>query len=197
MGWLKDLGIGSLLGLPIDPVSGGMGAAYSMGQESDSGPGASPAGMMNPATAGLYGTQALHDLTFNPDLSLRTPAYQGMGQVSQDAFNAMLARSQNDPLQRGAESYFGNILSGNASNPYLDATYNQAAGKIRGSLDSQFERAGRYGGTDHEAAMGGALGEMATNLYGGAYESNQGRMMQAAQSAPGIGYQGLAKQACE
>ena len=140
------------------------------------------------------GVGGLSNLTFDSSGSVIKPSYMGPGDVSRQGMEALIARTINDPLQQGAEKYFGNVLSGNQRNPYLDATYNQAAGKVRSSLDSQFERAGRYGGSDHEVAMGGALGDLATNLYGGQYNTDQARMMQAAQIAPGAGYAGIQRQ---
>lgn len=123
------------------------------------------------------------------EYGLKVPDYVGPGELSQDAMARLMARAGNDPLQQGAESYFQNVLSG-AQNPYLERMYDQAAGKVRSKLDSQFAAAGRYGGSDHEIAMGGALGDLATNLYGGQYQSDMSRMMTAAQIAPSIGYAG-------
>lgn len=140
------------------------------------------------------GVGALSNIAFDDQGNLITQKYMAPGETTQGAMDALIARSKNDPLQQGAEQYFGNILSGNQTNPYLSQMYDQAAGKVRSSLDSQFERAGRYGGSEHEQAVGGALGDLATNLYGGQYNADQARMMQVAQIAPGIGYQGLTRQ---
>jgi len=78
-----------------------------------------------------------------------------------------------------AYGYLGGMAAGGATNPWLDATYNQAAGQVRSSLDSQFEGAGRYGSGSHEYATGDALGNLATKLYGGEYDANQNRALQA------------------
>lgn len=78
-----------------------------------------------------------------------------------------------------AFGYLGGMAAGGPTNPYLDATYNQAAGQVRSSLDSQFEGAGRYGSGGHQQAMGDALGNLATQLYGGQYNADQNRALQA------------------
>jgi len=78
-----------------------------------------------------------------------------------------------------AYGYLGGMAAGGATNPYLDATYNRAAGQVRDSLDSQFEGAGRYGSGMHQYDMGDALNNLATQLYGGAYDANQNRALQA------------------
>ena len=69
----------------------------------------------------------------------------------------------------------GDFLNGN---PYLDKTYDQAAGKVRGSIDSQFAGAGRYGSGIHQDVMGDNLGDLANNIYGGNYQAERGRQMQ-------------------
>ena len=71
------------------------------------------------------------------------------------------------------------------SNPYLDAMYGQAAGQVRRSIDSQFERGGRYGQGAHQGVMGETLGNLATNIYGQNYERERARQQQAAQQLAG------------
>jgi hypothetical protein len=44
-----------------------------------------------------------------------------------------------------AYGYLSPMAEGNRTNPWLDATYDQAAGKVRAGLDAQFSGAGRYG----------------------------------------------------
>lgn len=119
--------------------------------------------------------------------------YIGPGQTTTGALGAIRERAFNDPLQKGAMDYYGNVLAG-GTNPYLSAMYDKGAGKIRSQLDSQFASAGRYGGSDHELAMGGALGDYATNLYGGQYNSDMARMAEAARLGPDAGYAGLERQ---
>jgi hypothetical protein len=143
-----------------------------------------------PAAAGVRpAIDAMRGLTFGQGGEVLRPEYVGPGQLSQDAMSQLMARAGNDTLQSGAENVMQGVLAGN-QNPYLDRMFEQASGKVRSRLDSQFAQAGRYGGSDHQIAMGGALGDLATNLYGGQYQSDMNRAMQAAQIAPGIGYAG-------
>jgi hypothetical protein len=85
-----------------------------------------------------------------------------------------------------------NQMMGGGQNPYLDAMYDQAAGKVAGSVNSNFSQAGRYGSGAHTGALTEGLGDMATNLYGGAYEADQGRRMQAIGMAPEFAQQDYA-----
>lgn len=77
----------------------------------------------------------------------------------------------------------GRFANGDEQNQYLDSTYDQAAGKVRASMDGGFSKAGRYGSGAHEAATGDALNNLATQVYGGAYEQDQNRKLQAASGA--------------
>lgn len=102
-------------------------------------------------------------------------------------------------LQGGAGAGQAGLMdmASGGQNPYLDAMFGQAS---RG-LTTQFQQAtmpgihaafgsgGRTGSGAHQQAMGTAqqqlgtsLGDMASQIYGGAYESDAARRLQAAQS---------------
>lgn len=75
---------------------------------------------------------------------------------------------------------------GMMQNPWLDATFDQGANQIRNQLDTAFARAGRsFGNSNYGDAFGRSLGEFATDLYGGAYESDMTRRMGAASQLAG------------
>jgi hypothetical protein len=57
--------------------------------------------------------------------------------------------------------------------------YDLAAGKVRSALDGHFAGAGRYGSGSHQYAVGDTLNNLATQLYGSAYDANQNRALQA------------------
>lgn len=139
------------------------------------------------------GVSGATGLTFDESGNVIVPDYVGPGATTAGALKAIRERSFNDPLQQGAMDYYGDVLAG-GTNPYLSAMYDRGAGKIRSQLDSQFASAGRYGGSDHELAMGSALGDYATNLYGGQYNADMARMAEAARLAPDAGYYGLERQ---
>lgn len=71
-------------------------------------------------------------------------------------------------------------LTGGGANPYLDSMFGQAAGKTQAMLDAKFSQGGRYGSGAHEAASADQLNALATQMYGGAYESDQARRLAAA-----------------
>lgn len=74
------------------------------------------------------------------------------------------------------------------ANPYLDQTFNRAALQTQNQLSSQFAGSGR----NQQAAMGlrsDQLNDLATGIYGGAYDSERNRQQQAIGNAAGLANQ--------
>lgn len=65
------------------------------------------------------------------------------------------------------------------SNPYLPEYFSQGAEQMMPQIDAAFGGAGRTGSGAHAAAVGRGLGDLATGLYGGSYENERQRQMQA------------------
>lgn len=86
------------------------------------------------------------------------------------------------------------MASASDSNPYLDAMYNRANNKAQASLNANFSKAGRYGSGAHEAASADAANNLATQLYGEAYDSDQNRRLSAAEGAGQLYNQGVGQQ---
>lgn len=196
-GWFKDAG-DLAVDFFTDPTTLFLGPQNAVGKETLERTGEAFRTPKDPTALALnqgvnYGVGALKDIAFDDQGNLIIPEYRGPGQLSQSAMDAMAARAQNDPMQALSERYYADALGG-GPNPYLDAMYNKAAGKVRADLSSQFERSGRYGGTDMALAMGESLGNLATDIYGKSYESEMARRERAAQMAPSAGYQGLQRQ---
>ena len=96
------------------------------------------------------------------------------------------------PVNAAANQYMTDMLSGRYlspdSNPWLEQTYNRAAQATRSQLDSQFAGAGR----DIEAqlpARADQLNNLATSIYGGAYDAERGRQNAMLPFAPQIANQ--------
>lgn len=119
---------------------------------------------------------------------------------TQQALNLTQQRALNgSPLVDQAKGYNTNVVAGDylktnpfangskaiagkfqGQNPYLDQTFNRAADSVQQRLQSGFAGAGR----DIEAARPVAAQEyndLATNIYGGAYQQDQNRRLAAAQ----------------
>lgn len=91
--------------------------------------------------------------------------------------NIQNAGAQQTTAGRGV---FQDMTQAPGNNPFLDARFDQAAERVRDNTAAMFSKAGRYGSVAHQDQLSDSLGDMATNFYGNAYESDQNRRMQAA-----------------
>jgi hypothetical protein len=123
---------------------------------------------------------------------------RGIQQMGQFARNYDGSPVLNNAIGLANQTLQGAYLNGN---PYLDRMYQRGAegmtsGYLTGAmphLESRFGGAGRTGSGAYMNALGrsqdalsGGLGDMATSLYGGAYDTERDRQMQAMGMAPGL-----------
>jgi hypothetical protein len=78
---------------------------------------------------------------------------------------------------------------GSVNNPFLDATFNKAADSVQNRLESQFAGAGRNVSASMPANAD-YLSNLATQIYGGAYENERNRGLSYDQQQLGIGASG-------
>lgn len=92
------------------------------------------------------------------------------------------------PLNAAAGDLLQSTIRGDFlnSNPFLDATFDRAAGRIGANVASQFSQAGRYGSGAHQDVLQQGLGDLALNLYGGNFARERALQQQAAAMAPGL-----------
>lgn len=111
---------------------------------------------------------------------------QALGMTANRAINGsplmQAAQQQNLATQRG------DFLRPEA-NPFLSQTFDTAAGKVRGALDSQFNRNNSYGGSMHQGAMADNLNSLASQMYGQNYNQERDRMTAATMFAPQLAQQ--------
>lgn len=69
-------------------------------------------------------------------------------------------------------------------NPYLDAMFQQASGNVMKNVNSNYALAGRLGSNSHADTYSQNLADLATQMYGGAYDADQNRKLQAISQAP-------------
>lgn len=85
------------------------------------------------------------------------------------------------PLQQAAVGYGTNVLNGSYlnSNPYLDATFNRAAGAVTNQVQSNFGLAGRnVRGPDAQGLATDKYSDLANLIYGGNYQAERDRQQQ-------------------
>lgn len=154
-----------------------------------------------------YLTRA-QDLSNQPYQQYGGPTFAGMNQTQQQGLNAITQRAQNgSPINQAAGQELTNTLTGgylNSGNPYMDSLVDKTQGDvIRGyqqsvipQLDMIAARSGSFGnsGVDQQALnaqrqLVSQLGDISTQIRGGAYENERNRMQSAIGMAPTIANQ--------
>lgn len=138
--------------------------------------------------AGTIGGQFLNSNPGNP--TFQAAASGGMVNPALGMTQDMAQNYQANPalgmLQQTAQ---GDFIG---QNPYLDAQFDRAAGKMRSNVDSLFSSAGRYGSNAHQGTLQEGLGDLATSLYGGAYNQERANQLAAQQALGGFANQDFA-----
>ena len=112
----------------------------------------------DPYTTQAIGLQAQRALAGNPAMQA------GEGQLSRTMAGDYL---DNNPF-----------MAGN-NNQYLDDMVARAQNQTLANVAGNFSQAGRYGSGAHEAAAQDAAGNIATQMYGQAYDNDMNRMLSA------------------
>lgn len=142
---------------------------------------------------GLYETGGPQYYPGNTVVPFSNQTEQALGLTEQRAL-------QGSPVTDAAQGYATRTLNttptsqfGNVNNPYLDATFNKAADSVQNRLETQFAGSGRNVSASMPANTD-MLDDLATRIYGGAYESERDRMAQdiEQQRARQFGVAGLA-----
>lgn len=108
----------------------------------------------------------------------------GFSPETEAALGMQSQRAQDgSPLMDAANGFATSTLNGGASNPYLDAQFKQAADSTQTRLSSEFAGGGRNLAAARPARAE-ELGNLATSIYGGAYENDRNRQMGVLGLAP-------------
>lgn len=139
-----------------------------------------------PATAATAGTPGL--------LPEAARLYQTDSPQTKDALAMTEARARaGSPINTANASMFSDTLSGKYldpnTNPYLKGTFDQGADAVQGRINSMFSGSNRIGSGLQQDTYQKNLNDLATNIYGGNYQQERARQMQAGALAPGIANQ--------
>lgn len=117
--------------------------------------------------------------------------YEGLGGGQIDALLKMDARARNGSQTiRNAEGALNsNFLSNSAGNPYLDQMVSKAQDSVRSQFNTGAVNSGSFGNSGLQEQFANNLGDVATQMYGQAYDADQGRKLQAIGMAQQLGNQ--------
>lgn len=115
-----------------------------------------------------------------------TNLYNQGPQLSADQQNAnQMVRTQalnGSPLVNSAQNFVNTSLNGGfmGQNPYLDATFNRAAGAVTNQVQSNFGTAGRNPrGADAQGLATQGYNDLANQIYGGQYNAERQQQLAA------------------
>ena len=137
-----------------------------------------------------YATQAgsrVNDAGFQPYQGQR---FEGFNQAQNTGLDMIQNRAtQGDPTMQQAQSTLQDTLRGGTTNPYLDAMVNKATMGVAGNLAKINATSGSFGNSGIQEVGARQMGEIASQMYGNAYDQDRSRQMNALQLAPQYGNQ--------
>lgn len=109
----------------------------------------------------------------------------GFSPMQDQALTGIQNLTQNNPTSGAVNDWVTNTLKGSpANNPYLNSEFTQAANQTQDRLASEFAGSGR-GTVGSLPLRSDELNNLATSLYGGAYNTGVQQQETAAGMAPG------------
>lgn len=110
-------------------------------------------------------------------------AYTGQGVADLNgyqnvALNQIAGQSQNNAIQQQSESALSSML-GDQTNPYLDGLVQKAQDSVKSNFNTNQVNSGSFGNSGVQQTLAQGLGDVATQMYGNAYNTNQANKLQA------------------
>lgn len=106
----------------------------------------------------------------------------GIGMVQDRALNG-------SPVLNQANQTITRTLQGGQTNPYLDSLVQKAQGGVMGNMAAMQAKSGSFGNSGIAETGAKQMGDIATQMYGNAYNTDRANQMQALQLAPTYGDQ--------
>lgn len=97
--------------------------------------------------------------------------------------------TQGSATMNNAEQALNQNIAGGQTNPYLDSLVGKAQDSVRSQFNTGAVNSGSFGNSGLQEQFQKGLGDVATSMYGGAYETDKARQMQAIGMAPTFGNQ--------
>ena len=135
-------------------------------------------------------TQSALALNNTPYQSYGGQRYADLNGVQMAALNATADRAmQGSATVNNAEGQLNNIIAGGNTNPYLDQMVAKAQDSVKSGYNTAAVNSGSFGNAGLAEQYGRQMGDVATQMYGQAYDQDRARQMQAIGMAPQFGNQ--------
>lgn len=116
--------------------------------------------------------------------------FEGLNANQNAGINMIQNRAQNgDPTMNQANETLQSTLKGGNTNPYLDSMVNKAQQSTMGNLAGLNARSGSFGNSGIMETGAKQMGQIASDMYGQAYNTDRSNQMQALNLAPQYGQQ--------
>lgn len=130
---------------------------------------------------------ALGKQGYNPYTGQR---FEDLNQTQQQGLSMMEQRALNgSQTMDNAEAALNANIQGGQTNPYLDQMVGKAQDSVRSQFNTGAVNSGSFGNSGLQEQFAGSLGDVATNMYGNAYETDRNRQMQSIGMAQQFGNQ--------
>lgn len=167
-------------GQKLQPHKGGGGGSSTTKQEI-------PAELKPLATAYANKAMDLSDDPFNPYTGKR---FAGMNAYQGDGIRMIRDRAMNgSETMDNAESALNANIQGGQTNPYLDQMVGKAQDSVRSQFNTGAVNSGSFGNSGLQEQFSDSLGDVASSMYGNAYETDKNRQMQSIGMAQQFGNQ--------
>lgn len=136
----------------------------------------------------LY-TQQATNIANTPYQYYDQQRYADLNPTQTQGINMVTDRALNGSQTFNAADQNLQMLMQGGSNPYLDKMVQDAQASVLSSAATAQNRSGSFGNSGISEMAVKEMGNIANNMYGNAYESDQGRRLQAIGMAPGFANQ--------
>lgn len=113
---------------------------------------------------------------------LNSTQQAGIGAIQDRALNGSATMDN-------AEQALNQNITGGQTNPYLDQMVGKAQDSVRSQFNTGAVNSGSFGNSGLQEQFAGQLGDVATSMYGNAYETDKQRQMQSIGMAQQFGNQ--------
>lgn len=116
--------------------------------------------------------------------------YAGTNATQQQGLDMVTNRAMNgDPTMQQANTTLQDTIKGGNTNPYLDSLVSKAQGGVMGNMAALQARSGSFGNSGIAEQGAKQMGDIASQMYGNAYNTDKASQMQGLQLAPQYGQQ--------